>query len=279
MALLAVLTAEEFSKLPTAIKEHYREDNGSHILDVTSAGDLELANVVKLKSGLQKEREKTEKLEKAFKPFKDLDPEKVQDALSKMDELATWDPDKKLAEARKQMEKQLSDSFASKEKQLTDKYSSELGGVTKKYEATKGQLHHTLVDAQLIAAISSEKGIPDLLVPALRSHIKMVENEDGTWDARVIDKEGTERLSSKSGAGSSDRMSIAELVQEMKRSQTFARAFDGNGTGGSGSTGGDSRPSGGSFRISETDARDPMKYRKMREEANKAGKPLEIVGT
>lgn len=277
MALNAILTAEEFKAIPDVIKTHYREEGENHILDVTSNGELELVNSKSLKSALQKEREARTKFEKDLKQFKDIDPEKAREALSKMDEMASWDPDKKLAEARKQLEKQLTEQFSSREKQLVEKSKSEFEGVSKKYDATRTQLQRTLVDSVLAQAIATEKGVPELLIPALRSTIKMVELDDGTWEARVVDKDGTERLSTKSGAGASDRMTIPELVAEVKRSTVFARAFDGSSTGGSGASGSDSGRNNGSFSLSEADARDPVKYRHAREAAQKAGKTLEIA--
>ena len=80
--------------------------------------------------------------------------------------------------------------------------------------------------------------------------------------------------------GKGNAMSIEQLVEKMKSSEVYARAFDGSGAKGSGATnggGGSGAKGSGSFKISSTDAKDTSKYRAAREAAEKAGQPLEIA--
>ncbi|MCV5209767.1 hypothetical protein OFC00_33315, partial [Escherichia coli] len=64
--------------------------------------------------------------------------------------------------------------------------------------------------------------------PVIRRHIKVVE-EEGRFVRRIVDDEGDVKVN-----GKGEPMTISELVTEMRNNDLYARAFDGEGRGGSG---------------------------------------------
>lgn len=93
-----------------------------------------------------------------------------------------------------------------------------------------------LIDNAAITAITNEKGNAPLLLPHVKSMLKMVSGDDG-YSAIVVDSKGEPRYSTvKAG----EAMGIQELINEFKTKDTFAAAFEAvNGGGGSHGQGGD----------------------------------------
>lgn len=92
----------------------------------------------------------------------------------------------------------------------------------------QGSLERYLVGDAAKGAISDAKGSIDLLMPHVRSQVKVVaEGED--YVVRVVDGEGNLRLGT-----TGSPMSIKELIGEMKTKPTYARAFESDTKGGSG---------------------------------------------
>lgn len=279
MTLMAVVTTEEFGALDDALKSHYIEDGDNHTLDVTSVGGVELSDTKQLRNALQMEKKETTKAKKALEEFADLDYdiETGREAITKLAEIADLGGDDALKAAREQMEKQLGDRYTGMEGKLVKKHTGEMETITGKYNSTLDQLKHLLVDAQLTKAITEEKGSVDLLIHAIKQHVKVFENEDGTFSARVVDEDGTDRLSMKSSKDPHALMGISELVQEFKSSEKFARAFDGSGAKGSGATGTDTKIHGNTLTISANDAKDTAKYRAAKAEAEKGNRDFAIA--
>jgi hypothetical protein len=278
MSLKAIVTEDEFAALDVTLQKEYVTRDGQYVLDVISEGGLELVDASGLKSALQKERSAKNAAEKAAGKWAGVDftPEQAQEAVSKVAEMADWDPEKKLVEARTQMEKQLADAYAGKEKTLTDKYDKDVGSLRQTNESLTSQLRQTLVDTELTAAIAAEKGVVELLLHPLRDHIQ-VKEVDGKFVARVVDNEGNDRLSTRSGSGPHDLMGIPELVTEMKSKPGFSRAFEGSSGGSGALPGSGNAGQGGPYTISAADAQDMGKYRTARERAEKAGATLQIL--
>lgn len=144
--------------------------------------------------------------------------------------------------------------FDKLKKQLVDQHSAEL----KKKDDSIGNMRSTLekhlVDGAAIAALAAAKGSTELLLPHVRSKVKVFE-DGGEYVARVVDVKGDPRVNAKG-----DFLSIAELVSEMRSSDSFSRAFDGDGAGGGGMPpGGGKQGSGssGSTAKSMAEARTP----------------------
>jgi hypothetical protein len=155
MALKAVLTQEEYEGISVEeIRNEYAADGDSFVLQVTAVNGTELTNTEKLRSALSKEKRKAEEAVRNLKKFDSIeDVDAAIEAMKKLEELAEFDPDEKLAEAKKQFEKQLQDQFASKSKQLTDQHNRVVEELTESRKSLLDQLGVTLVDSQVDSAI------------------------------------------------------------------------------------------------------------------------------
>jgi hypothetical protein len=105
--------------------------------------------------------------------------------------------------------------------------------------ALKAQLRGVLIDNAALAAITAEKGSPDLLLPIVHKHVDIIE-ENGGFHVRVLDDKGGPRVN-----GKGEFLSIPDLVKEFKGSEKFGRAFEATGKGGSGADPASARTSGG----------------------------------
>lgn len=233
MAIKAIV--EKLEDVPESLREHYAPGaaadgtEGKFVLKVESVGGFALENVDGLKSALGKERTQREKLEKDVVKYKDIDPDKAREALAKLAELGTLDP-------AKEADKIANTKFEAAKAQLLEKHGAELT----QRDQRIGQLHKTvetlLVDAAATSALAEAKGSVELLLPHVRAHTR-VKEVDGKFSVEVVDKDGNGRIAD----GKGTPMDIGGLVAEMKKSDTFGRAFEGTGHSGSGA-----QPNGGS---------------------------------
>ena len=124
-------------------------------------------------------------------------------------------------------------------KQLTDAHQLDMERVGKQVTGLKSALETELIDNAVTTALTEANGNAKLLLPHVRTSVKVVE-EDGTFRAVVVDSSGNERFST-TKAG--EKMGIGELVGEFKVNETFAGAFAADNGGGGG--GGDDGRGGG----------------------------------
>ncbi len=111
-------------------------------------------------------------------------------------------------------------------------------------ERLRRQLERRLVEAEARAAIVAARGAPELLLPVLLPLLGVEEGEDGAFRARVV-----------SGvAGGEVPESLEALVEGLRRSDVYGRAFDGSGKSGSGAPA-ESAGSGGAAAVSAGDPR------------------------
>ena len=255
MALKLRISAEELAGLPEGIREFYEEKNGAFVLGVDGLEDTS-----GLRSALEKERKTARELEKLARQYQGLG--------KSPDEIA------ELIKAQEESEKNKLEQKGEWEKlkaQLLENHKKELTARDEAVQKMKGTLESYLVDAAATEAIAAAKGIPQLLLPHVKSAVKVIE-EDGKYQVRVVGPDGSPRMNTKG-----EFLGIKDFVSEMRESEVFSRAFDGTGTTGSGTPAnrGQTRP--GSFILSREDAKDPMKYRAAREAAAKAGQELQIA--
>jgi hypothetical protein len=237
--LKAILTAEEWGGLSADVQAHYgMADDGSYRLEVSPSGGFEFADTRGLKAALQKERAERSKAQASLKALTervgDLDVDAAREAVAKVAEMGDWDPEKKLAEAKKQFEQQLADKYEGERKQITTKYAEEIKAREDMLASTRAQLQSQLIASAGVSAINAASGSVELLLPIVERMARMKLDENGRYHAEVVDESGTPRLSPKSG--STAPMSVAELVEELRGNEKYARAFDGTGAKGSGSS-------------------------------------------
>lgn len=103
---------------------------------------------------------------------------------------------------------------------LLDAHKKEQEKLGARNAALQNQLYGLMVENAATAAVAELKGIPELLMPFIKSQVKVVE-EDGAFKATVIDASGEVRY----GATGSP-MTIKELVTEMKGQEKFGRLFE-----------------------------------------------------
>lgn len=214
-----------------------------------------------------KHRNATEKL-KAYEDDEGnlIDAKAAKDALGKVGEMANWKPEDKVKE-----------QLEARERQLTEKHQAELKRATDRQETLSQALHKSLIRTRALQAIRSAEA-DEVLLPHVEGMLQVVE-EDGEFDARVVDEKGNHVLSKK--AGENGPMGIDELVNTVMR-ERYPRAFPGTDASGAGTDrskriAGGAGSGGKDFTISEEDARDSLKYQKAREAAEKAGAELQIV--
>lgn len=97
-------------------------------------------------------------------------------------------------------------------------------------------LQRYLVEKDAVNAITAAKGVSDLLLPHVRNQAKVVK-EGADFVVRIVDKDGEAR-----GDGKGGFMSVADLVAELKSSDTFGRAFESEAPRGGGTPPGNQRP-------------------------------------
>ncbi|MEN6306672.1 MAG: hypothetical protein ABFD91_02860 [Anaerohalosphaeraceae bacterium] len=220
--LLALLNQEAFDKLSEPLKKEYKkQDDGSYLLDVGPVNDFVLENVKGLKSALSSERSLREKLEGSLKAFDGLDSAKAREALKKIEDLAKGGTDDKTKE-----------QIEALKKQLTEKHTGELSQRDDSINKLTKQLEKLLVEAAAVKAIAENKGNVELLLPHVRNTTRMKKLDNGDYTVEIVDDKGNARITNKTG--STDPMTISELVSELKGNKTFAPAFSGSGASGSG---------------------------------------------
>lgn len=232
MALKAAV--EKLDEIPEPLREHYAEKDGKFILIVQPAAGFELGEIEALKSALGAERGVSEKMRRELERLgsnwdKDrkvwvhsIDPDKAREAIAKLDELGNLDP-------AKEADKIANTKFEAAKAQLLEKHTGEI----KTREERIGHLTKTveslLIDQAATAALAEAKGSVDLLLPHVRAHTR-VKEADGRFSVEVVDKDGNSRIADAQGTP----MDIKALIAEMRQSDTFARAFDGDGQNGGG---------------------------------------------
>lgn len=119
---------------------------------------------------------------------------------------------------------------------LAKAHSKDLEKVTKRSEALQTQLYGLLVENAATTAIAELKGIPELLMPFVKTQVNVVE-EEGEFRVFVVDAQGDRRYSGVTG----QPMSIKELVSEMKANEKFGRLFESEAPQGGGTPPGGAR--------------------------------------
>ncbi len=240
------LTVNSIDEIEEPLRALYTEKDGKYSLALEDYEDP-----VTLKKAIVTEREtasklaaKTKELDKKVKGWEQLG--KSPDEIKEMIEAANKAEEEKLNRAGE---------WTKLKDQMNAKHQEELKAVAAKVDAKDQQivsmrksLERHLVDAQATAAIATHKGVPDLLLPHVQKHVKVIEDGDNYF-VRVVDAKGDPRVN-----GKGDPLSIEDLVNEMKSTDIFGRAFEGSGQSGSGmrpNAGNGGRPVGGPSKRSE----------------------------
>lgn len=264
MALKAALTAEQFVALDAATKAHYQQSGDMYLLAVEPVNGYQLRDVDDLTKALARERGELKTARERLADFEGLDAKAARDAVSKVGAMKDWKPEDKV---REQIEAIKAD--------LVGKHGTERAGLETQVKELQAQLEEHLVVASATKAITEQKGNVELLLPHVRSQVRVTKDAKGKFFAEVVDHDGNPRISLKSKAA--ENMGIGELVESMRNSPTYAPAFAGSGQSGTGSAA-IGKTQGPAFTLTVDEAHDPRIYQARKAEADKAGRPLQIAG-
>ena len=225
-------------------KAHYVERDGKFYLEVGKIDGLALEDVTGLKSTVEKLRTNERTLTSSLKSvndelsavtdkFKDIDPEAAKTALSKLDEIQNWNGDTKIKEAVTLASTTVETKMQGKIDALVAKQMETVTGLQAELTDSQSQLQDAIVNTRIVEAISTEGGNVSLLMPHVRSQVKMVKGSNGKFKPEVVKEDGTVRIGDTSG----NDMSIMQLVREMKTQDNYAAAFPGVNNSGSGRDG------------------------------------------
>lgn len=156
---------------------------------------------------------------------------------------------KKLEDAATGGDAKLKANLENAKKALIDAHKNELGGRDKRIQGLTGQLHRYLVDNTATQVIAELKGVPELLLPFVRTQVK-VQEQDGEFTVMVVDDSGNQRYGT-----TGQPMTIKELVQGMKGDQKYGRLFESETPAGGGTPPGAGRRTG---HVQQQTARDQM---------------------
>lgn len=221
MALKAIL--DTLDDAPEAVRSEYEERDGKFYLSVEPVGGYALEDVTGLKTALGKERTTREQLEKTVVKFKDLDPDRARTALAELEELKKLDP---TAEA----DKIANTKFEAAKSQLLEKHGQEIGQRDERIGKLTGSVDKLVRRSAAVQAIAEAKGSVELLLPHVLGATRVKEGDDGEFSVEIIDAAGNVRIGNSKG----EPMTLAGLLAEMRETEAFGRAFDGDGQSGSG---------------------------------------------
>lgn len=206
-------TVDSLEGLSEELHDEYEEKDGKFHLKLlngmVSADKVE--DVSGLKSALQKERENNKALSQTKRQLEEqfggIDPEEYQ----RLKDLEAHEEERK-AEKKGEWDKL--------KEQMTTKHNEELGKRSERENKLLTALEKKTIDADAIAALNEHKGNVTLLLPHVKAHVRMVE-EDGAFVARVVDDAGNPRVN-----GEGNFLTVRELVSEMRDQETYAKAFE-----------------------------------------------------
>lgn len=279
MALKAIVTNDEYSKLPDGIKgEYVKLDDGRMRLDVHPVDGWNLEDVGGLKSAYGKVTGTAKTLESEVAAYRELgmSAADLKEAVAKVKNLPNMTPSEKVDELKVQLEKQWLEKYEGKDGLLTKER-------TAREQALRSLEKLTVQDALRAALIAegAEEDSIEIAVDYARKYVKAEPNGKGEYAAVVYGPDGEPRISPT--PGQRGNMTVAELAKELKSQKGPDRFFRGTGISGGGMRPGATGGAGGAngrFTITESEARsNPGKYSQLRDAAEKAGTPnaVEIV--
>lgn len=249
---------DSLDKVAEPLREMYlpSEDGKSFVLDTDITAHPGTAPLQKNSAAILREKRA---LEERLKAFDGLDPETVKSALD--------------AQAKIEEEKaKAAGNFEELKRQQNERFEK----ARKEWDGEKtvllGTIERRVSDDETRAAISLEDGNAALLMPHVRSQIKVVKDGD-EYVAQVVDRKGNQRFTA-----SGDPMSIRDLVKEMREKDEYKPAFAAPAASGTGARGSQRQATNGDIVMTAEQAKDVAQYRRAREEAAKHGGRVLIQG-
>ena len=201
-----------------------RDDQLENDIDNDEAGQQE-EDVVKLtKAEYERMRQSQAKANK--------EAQQRRQALKQWDELGV-DPNavKELLEKQKEREMRSAEEkgeWGKIKDQLMRQHEEKLRAKDDEVLSMRKTLESYLVDNAAISAIAEMEGVPELLLPHVKSSIRLVE-DNGKYVTQVIDTDGSPRINA-----DGEFMSIKDFVSEMKNHPVLGMGFKAPKTSGPG---------------------------------------------
>lgn len=222
------LEVESLDEIDEPFRSAYEEKDGKFRLRLDGAEPVE--DVKGLKSALERERADRKKFAALAKKFEGVDLERYEELQKK-----AQDAEEREAEKKGQWE--------SLKTQLIEKHGKDIEPLQSRIGSLTKSLEKAMIDAEATRAVAKLDGSTKLLLPHIRSRVRLVE-ENGQHVVVVVGDDGEPRV----GNGKGDPMTIEDLVKEMRDDPEFGGAFKANGAAGGGSTGRHAAGGGGQVR-------------------------------
>lgn len=113
--------------------------------------------------------------------------------------------------------------------QASEAAQKEIAKAQEEAEAERTAARNYFKQGEVTRAISSAKGVPELLAHVVDQHLD-VQRADNGFALRVLGKDGQPRVKNSAG----DPFGLDDLVAELKQDPKYGRAFEPDGKGGSG---------------------------------------------
>lgn len=245
---------------PEGLRPFLVELNGKHVPNFDIDKDPRVAPLKNAYERVKREKDERATQLDALKPWTELGLtiEQAKEKLAAADAKHEGD-DSKMSQATKRWE-QTQKQWEDRERDLTGKLGS------------KDRTIYDLVGkASAAEEIAKAKGNSKLLMPHVLGFTKVVEDKDGRYSVQIVGADGSPRLKDHLG----NPMTMADLVEEFKKSDEFAAAFEGVMPSGSSATPATTRPPTGAITVSRTASKtNPALYQRAKETAAKTGQQV-----
>jgi hypothetical protein len=201
------LTVDKLDDIAEPLRELYVKRDDKYELDVDGVPEMRAA----LKTANHEAATLRTK-------YKGIDPEEVATLQTQVEELRA---------------KSGPEAIESVKQQLLTAHGKERTKLEARLGKLQTALERALIESAAVSAITAAKGSAPLLLPFIKQRVKMVERDDGTFEAQVVDEKGNPRV-----RDDGTPMQIPQLIEELRANEDFGRAFDGRGSAGSGMGGG-----------------------------------------
>jgi hypothetical protein len=233
-----------------------------------------LEDIAGLKAVVADLKAKHQKKAEQLAVFDGIDVAEAKSAIAKLKELGNIDNlDDKVKERVQAIEEQIESKYRKQVQSLQGEVTKVTGERDKALESHG----RSFLESEARKAFTHHKVSPDwqdVMLEKVRAVTK-VKPSNESFTIEVLDMAGNPRISN--AQGSTESMSVLELVGEWKTSQSLARCYEGTNASGSGASGSSvTHQTGGRFVLSKQDAKDANKYRAAQEAARKAGQSLSI---
>lgn len=223
------LTIDSLDAVDETVRPLYVEKGGKFHLDVNG-----LPDTGKLTRALESERKAKADYEARLRQYSGVDVDRYQQLLSESEkhQQEAADRERKELEARGQYEKALADREAAHKAALERETAATRKALAEREAevvALRTSMQRDKLEAEATRAIASARGVTELLLPHVKAMTRVVD-QGGTLVVEVLDVNGNPRTK-----GSGEPFGLSDLVAEMRSSPIFARAFEADGTRGTGS--------------------------------------------